>query len=95
MSDAEEQARDVFLDHIRANMDSVREILQADANFVRRNAAENGMEMTPEECGHLLKLLRSGYDIVGDGRDPDELYEDVDELIDDELIDDDDDLLPS
>lgn len=60
----QERARDEFLGHIRANMDSVRFILDCDPVEVRSQAAEHGMEMTPEECANLISLLRTGYDVL-------------------------------
>lgn len=60
-----ERAMFEFLDHIRDNLVSVRAMLEADPVFVRNRAAESGMELTPQECDHLLELLRAGYSVIG------------------------------
>jgi len=58
-------AANEFLAHIRANRDSVGELLQYDSGYIRNEAANRGVELTPSECEGLLKILKYGYDMVG------------------------------
>lgn len=57
-------AQEEFLSHIRANRDRVAAILEYDPMRVRFFAAEHGMELTPDECDFLLRLLSAGLKLV-------------------------------
>jgi hypothetical protein len=57
----------VFLDYVSNHRDSIGILVEDNPGRVREWAAEQGLELTPDECTGLLAILRTGLDIVGDG----------------------------
>ena len=63
-----DEARQIheFLDYVRNNRFSVDSTINADPIYIRRFAAENGIELTPHECASLIRILQTGSEMVGD-----------------------------
>lgn len=53
-----------FLEYCSGHRDSICNLLRGDPGRVREWAAEQGLELTPDECADLLNILRVGVDLV-------------------------------